>query len=63
MKLAGTEESQVKIKLSTQLGNAVTEAQGREEKGDESKLGKSSWGHIKSKGELGRLLRGMKTCP
>lgn len=41
----------------------MTEAQGREEKGDESKLGKSSWGHIKSKGELGRLLRGMKTCP
>ena len=36
------------------------QAQGKEEKGDESKLGSSSWEHMKSKGELGRLLSGMK---
>ena len=37
-------------------------AQGREEKGDQSKLGSLSREHMKSKGELGGLPGGMKTC-
>lgn len=37
-------------------------AQGREEKGDQSKLRSLSREHMKSKGELGRLPGGMKTC-